>query len=250
MKPEREAKFAQILAGLLLAGAASAAEQVITPTPLQRAAAPDRPVAFAVGYSTANPCADHLTGLGLRLHWDSRRLALVSLTGALATAQVARGPVESDTTDADGDPATDKFVQVAWADIEGTWPGGGCAGVKLYTANFRTLTGLTGSTQIRFSASSTAAGYALGSVAAVVALDTDSDGIPDATDPDDDNDGVLDAADSAPRDANNKGAVIALPLKRPDRPTRLGLGRQGVQHHPRRNLYRRRHRPPAAFPGL
>ncbi len=151
-----------------------------------------------MGYGTANPCADHLTGLGLRLHWDSRRLAFVSLTGVYQGALAAVGPAETDSADGDVDPATDRFVQVAWADLDGAWPGSGCAGPTLYTANFRTLAGFTATTAIRFSASSTAAGYTLGAVAAMVELDTDGDGIPDTTDPDDDGDQVPDTRDNCP----------------------------------------------------
>jgi len=170
MQPELMTTAGLILAALLTTGAADAAEQIITPAPLQRTAAPDQPVAFTVGYGTANPCSDHLTGLGLRIHWDADQFAFVSLAGVRAAALVAQGPVEDDTADGDADPATDKFVQVAWADMDGAWPGGGCTATTLYTANFRTLAGLTGSTPIRFSAGSTAAGYAFSAVPAAVTL--------------------------------------------------------------------------------
>ncbi|WP_295436633.1 hypothetical protein [uncultured Thiodictyon sp.] len=170
MKSELTTLAGLLLMPLLALGAVGAPEQVITPAPLQRVATAGQPVAFTVGYTTANPCSDHLTGLGLRIHWDSRRLAFVSLTGVLPAALVAQGPAEDDSADADADPATDTFVQVAWADMDGAWPGGGCTGVNLYTANFNTLAGLTGPTPIRFSASSTAAGYALGAVPATVTL--------------------------------------------------------------------------------
>jgi len=170
MQSELTTAAGLFLMSLMTAGAAGAAEQVITPAPLQRVATPGQPVAFTVGYTTANPCSDHLTGLGLRIHWDSRRLAFVGLTDLFPAALVAQGPVEADSADADADPATDTFVQVAWADVDGAWPGGGCTAATLYTANFNTLAGLTGATPIRFSASSTAAGYALRTVPATVTL--------------------------------------------------------------------------------
>ncbi|WP_295440560.1 Ig-like domain repeat protein [uncultured Thiodictyon sp.] len=90
----------------------------------------------------------------------------------LPTALVAQGPVENDTANADADALTDKFVQVAWADVDAAWPGGGCTTANLVTVNFSTLTGYTGATPIRFSASSTAAGYDFSSVPAVVTLAT------------------------------------------------------------------------------
>jgi hypothetical protein len=177
---------ALMMTTLLLVGAAGAAEQMITPIPLQQAVGADQALAFTVGYSTANPCSDQLTGLGLRVHWDSSRLAFVGLSGMFPTDLVAQGSVENDATDADGDPPTDKFVQVAWADIDGAWPGGGCGVTNLYTANFRTLPGFSDATAIRFSASSTAAGHVLSPSAAQVtplvpSTDGDQDGIPDAT---------------------------------------------------------------------
>lgn len=157
-----------IMMAVSIADPAAAAEQVITPAPLQRAAAPNQPVAFTVGYGTANPCLDQLTGLGLRIHWDSSRLAFASLSGVLPTALVAQGSVEDDTANADGDALTDKFLQVAWADVDAVWPGGGCTTANLFTANFNVLPGMTDRTVIRFSASSTAAGFDVTSVPAVV----------------------------------------------------------------------------------
>ncbi|WP_295388982.1 kelch repeat-containing protein [uncultured Thiodictyon sp.] len=78
--------------------------------------------------------------------------------------------MEDDTADADGDAATDKFVQVAWADVDAAWPGGGCTTTNLFTANFSVLAGWSGVTPIRFSTSSAATGYEFGSVPAVVTL--------------------------------------------------------------------------------
>ncbi len=167
---------------LTATGAACAAEQVITPDPAASAVAPGQPVAIAVGYRSADPCSDHLAGLGLRLHWDSTRLALLGLSGRYAAGLESQGPAEADSADLDADPATDRFIQVVWADPDGAWPGAGCDPVTLVTANFQALAGLTGTTQVRFSASSTAAGYQLSQTAALIERDTDGDGVPDARD--------------------------------------------------------------------
>ncbi len=210
------------LSGLLVGASVSvagAAEQFIAPTPLERAAAANEAVSVSVLYSA--DCADRLTGLGLRIHWDSSQLVLDDLAGVLPTALVAQGPQETDAADSDNDATTDRSVLVAWADMDGEWPGGGCEPVTLYTANFRTLGSFSGATRIRFSASSTPAGYVLAATPALVASESDGDGIPDdrdncptvrnadqvnhdsdpngdACDPDDDNDGFADAIDPNP----------------------------------------------------
>ena len=46
-----------------------------------------------------------------------------------------------------------------------------------------------------------------------VGLDTDGDGIPDATDPDDDNDGVRDQNDAFPRDPNETLITMGMVLE-------------------------------------
>jgi len=190
---------------------AFAGEQTVAPTPASLPVPPAQALAFAVGYQSANPCTGSVTGLGLRMHWDSSKLVLVSLTGVLRTALVAQGPTEDDTADLDGDPATDRLVHLAWADIDGAWPGGGCAKINLFTANLRSLQGLSRTSAVRFSASSTAAGFTLSATPVVIALDSDGDGVPNAGDAfpndpaesrDSDGDGVGDNRDNCPTVAN------------------------------------------------
>lgn len=200
-----------LLALWLAAPFAVAGEQIITPTPVNLPLPPGQAVAFAVGYQTADPCTGALTGLGLRLHWDSAKLTLTGLTGVLPTALVAQGPVEADTGDLDGDPATDRRLLLAWADIDAAWPGGGCATTDLFTARFQALADFTGTTAVRFSASSTAAGFALRATPALVSRDADGDGVPDTEDAfpndphesrDTDADGIGDNRDNCPAIAN------------------------------------------------
>jgi len=113
-----------------------------------------------VNYSTS-PVDETLTGLGLRIHWDSTKLNFVNLTNVLPTNLIATGSPQPDTDNFDGDLSTDMFVNVAWADISAMWPGAGTTPVRLYTANFTSAADFEVSTNVNFSASSTASGWTL-----------------------------------------------------------------------------------------
>lgn len=71
MQPELTAATGFMPIALMTASASGAAEQVITPAPQQLGVAADRALAFTVGCTAAHPCSGRLSGLGLRLHWDS-----------------------------------------------------------------------------------------------------------------------------------------------------------------------------------
>ena len=216
-----------LVLGLALS-AARGAEQVVTAEPGHRLAVAGESVSLSVRYSSANPCSDRLTGLGLRIHWDSARLDLVGLTDLLATGFVAQGPAEDDLGDADGDPTTDKRLLVAWADPDADWPGQGCNPLTLVSAHFRTRADFSGSTSVGFSATSTAAGYSLSATPSLIVSDRDGDGVPDHLDafPDDasesadgDGDGIGDNRDNCPqvanadqRDSNRNGVGDACDL--------------------------------------
>lgn len=103
------------------------------------------------------------------MHFNSNSLTFVSLTNMLATGKIAVGVPQPDIDDLDGDPNTDMFVNVAWADLLGSWPGIGTTPALLYTANFTTSAAFGGSTTVNFSASSTAAGYTLAPQSATIA---------------------------------------------------------------------------------
>lgn len=147
--------------------AASAAEQVITVAPAAPALTPNNPINLTVSYTTANPVDSTLTGLGLRVHWNSSQVSFNGLNSVLATGFLAQGTVEADSSDFDGDPTTDQYLQVAWADVAGQWPGSVSA--TLYTLSLTTTPAYTGTT-VRFSASSTAAGYTLSAAPVTLTL--------------------------------------------------------------------------------
>lgn len=159
---------AAVVATLGWSGTGLAAEQIVAPTPQSQAKSAGDAVSFTVSYSTANPNNPNLTGLGLRVHFNSSKVTYVGLTNLLQTGLLGVGTPEADTQDFDNDPLTDQFVLVAWVDFNGHWPG--TEPTQLFTANFTAAAGSFGSTNIRFSASSTAQGYTLSPAPALVTV--------------------------------------------------------------------------------
>jgi hypothetical protein len=133
--------------------------QIVTPSPSTQSIYPGQPLAFDVNYNTSTSDAT-LTGLGLRIHYNSSRLSYDSLSSVFGSPTQLEPPT-SDTGNYDGDASTDKYVLVTWADIGGEWPGS--VPVRLFTANFDAVAGATGTSYLRFSAASTAGGYSLAS---------------------------------------------------------------------------------------
>jgi hypothetical protein len=96
------------------------------------------------------------TGLGLRMHFDSSKLSLKELSNIFSAGALSH-QVQDDTLDFDGDPRTDRFINIAWMDPWGGWPG--TAKAPLFTATFSEVKGNgSKSTTIRYSVSDMAAG--------------------------------------------------------------------------------------------
>ena len=134
--------------------------QVITTNPSTLTATSNSPVNFSVHYATAEPSDETLTGLGLRLHFNSEDLTFNNTSQVLQTGLFGQPQVQADTSDFDGDANTDRFLLVSWTDFTGNWPGEGNTPATLYNANFTTSASFT-TTDLNFSASSTAAGFEL-----------------------------------------------------------------------------------------
>jgi hypothetical protein len=98
------------------------------------------------------------TGLGLRVHYDSSVLALADVANMLTSDQIdGNATPADDSADFDGNTATDKYIDFAWASLFGQWPGS--SEVDLFTMIFDVAVGAEGSTSIGFSTSSNAAGF-------------------------------------------------------------------------------------------
>ncbi|MDC3364955.1 hypothetical protein OAV86_02730, partial [Pseudomonadales bacterium] len=84
---------------------------------------PGRVSRFTVQYSTVdeNP---NLSGLSLRVHYNSNYVTSVLLENVFETGFVAVSEPEADTFDLDGDEETDQFILISWASFsDPAWPG-------------------------------------------------------------------------------------------------------------------------------
>lgn len=104
-----------------------------------------------------------LTGMGVRIHFDSTKLDWNGLHNLLAKDFVGIDPAPiADVEDLDNIPETDFYVSAAWTSINGEWPNRSIP-LKLYDAqfSFREDANLQAgdSTTFGFSSSATANGY-------------------------------------------------------------------------------------------
>jgi endo-1,3(4)-beta-glucanase len=115
------------------------------------------PVSITVGYDVTDADAT-LTGLGLRVHYDSSALEFVGFANVLTTDNISSDGPSDDVDNLDGDTSTDKFITANWASLFGSWPGSLPADLLTATFNVADDDSLE-STVINFSEASNAAGY-------------------------------------------------------------------------------------------
>jgi len=156
------------------------ATQIVIPEPLTQSPTGGT-ASIDVKYSTSD-LDNTLTGLGLRVHFDSSKLAWSAPTGVLGTPIVIGSPVQ-DSADYDSDPDTDMYVLIAWADFNGNWPNVPLP-ASLVILHFGVSLDPGNETHVRFSASSTASGYAFDSTEATIAREENTKPItPSGTSP-------------------------------------------------------------------
>lgn len=139
------------------------ATQVITPTPVTQAVVPGNNFSIDVDYSTLDdsgqPGQEQATALGLRLHYDSSVMTFVNLTNVFSSGLTATAD-QADVANNDGDASTDRYINAAWFDFGGNWPGtSNSQPLRIYTANFTSSGGFTGTTTLNFTRSTTPAGF-------------------------------------------------------------------------------------------
>ena len=94
-----------------------------------------------------------LTGLGLRVHYDSSKLSFVSMNDVLA-----EGIIFDSENNVNSDDPTASYVSVAWASIGGEWTGGELP-EHLLNAKFDVIASETTTSEVSFSAISTDLAY-------------------------------------------------------------------------------------------
>jgi beta-glucanase (GH16 family) len=106
---------------------------------------------------------NQLSGLGLRIHYDSTKLEFTGVNNPLLTDKIVNTySSEMDFDDLDANSATDSYVTIAWASINGTWPNIELpASLLSISFNVRNHVAFNNSemTTIGFSASSSSQGY-------------------------------------------------------------------------------------------
>ena len=142
----------------------------VTPSPVEQLAVAGGEFSIDVNYRT-EPVDDTLTGLVLRMHYDSSQLTFEGLTDVLQTG-LSQQQLQDDTDDWDGDATTDKFMNVLWFDIASGWPGEGTLPQKLFTGDFATALDFSGSTAINFTGTPAIGWVFEGTSAAVTATAT------------------------------------------------------------------------------
>ena len=157
--------------------------QIVSTDPETPKAEAGTSFSMVVNYTTSDN-NQNLSGLGLRIHYDSSKLTWGSFRDVLPTEKTLEDSVPNDDTgDFDNDLTTDKYLTVEWSDSN--WPNTALP-ASLYTVNYTVAEGLPeGETSvIRFSTSATSPNYAFYSVPVEFEvlsfnLDVDGNGVAD-----------------------------------------------------------------------
>lgn len=185
-----------------------AAFQIVTPVVPGVIAGAGDTVVVSAEYTTADPVDATLSGLGLRVHFDSTALSFVGFENLFQTALQPFGQVvEQDTADFDNDATTDSFIATSWADFNQNFPGAETQ--LLYDLLFTSIGGSDAT--VNFSVSSVAAGRTF--VSESFAVVGDRWPLPDnLAVAENSGDGTLvaDLADGLVLDANDPGSFTLL----------------------------------------
>lgn len=116
-----------------------------------------------IAYQYKAPEGDvSVTGLMVKLHWNSSQLSFKEMGEVLAVNHLGVSPEMLDLRDDDHNADTDKYVILSWLDYEGIkWLRDASLPAALFSASFEPVVGATGSTQVNVSPHFTSPGYIL-----------------------------------------------------------------------------------------
>lgn len=121
-----------------------------------------------VNYEALNvdgdPISGGLSGLGLRMHFNSDQLSFEGLSEVNENNLNFQGQPELDANNADGDATTDQVVNISWLATEANWPENTSGEADLFNANFTTALEIgENEADINFTSSSSAEGFVFSS---------------------------------------------------------------------------------------
>lgn len=109
-----------------------------------------------------------LTGLGIRVHFDSSALSFEKFSYNFPTEFIGSSGPDNDVDDYDDNPSTDKYVSANWASLLGNWPGEdhtfeltGLTEISLVNIDFNVIDNTTENYIINYTSSSHASGLNL-----------------------------------------------------------------------------------------
>jgi hypothetical protein len=133
----------------------AAATQTVSASNIS-SAQPGEQLSLTVNYSADDT---QLTGLGLRIHYDSSLLTVANINEVFSQDLIfVNDDAQSDVADFDSNASTDSFVTVAWASLNGDWPNEELPS-ELLTVLFDVSADASGSAAVGFSEIETAVGY-------------------------------------------------------------------------------------------
>ncbi|GAB6162854.1 hypothetical protein JCM12298_20140 [Desulfothermus naphthae] len=153
--------------GNLKAISAEEKKQVIKLLPQSQEVGKGKNITLNIQYDVTDG-NNALTGIGFKVFFNSNQIEFTGFSDVYSTSLIAKQEPQNDTNNIDNDPNTDKFVNIAWADITGKWPNGNLP-LILAKLNFKTTNNFT-QTKVNVVKTDTASGYDFKGYSATIKL--------------------------------------------------------------------------------
>jgi len=102
-------------------------------------------------------CTDNsVTGLGIRIHFNSVRLTYNGYDSFLSSGSLSEPQVQDDTENNDADSGTDKLILLGYQDMNGNWPG---QSLPVSLARLKFTAGGSGGAALKITRVTNAAGF-------------------------------------------------------------------------------------------